>query len=543
MEVAIKYLLNMSLYGSIAILAVILLRFVLKRFPKRYTILFWLVPAVRLLCPVNFNSIISILNLKVAGTPVSSSAVSGTATEYGKVTVDQTLVDYANQMKEKAWEIGEARGPASHSIGLETVLFSIWIVGLAAVLMYVVVKTIKLVIVLRNTKRVEGTSYIESNLIETSFVVGVINQSIWLPTGLDDSEKKYILLHEKIHLKNHDNITKLLGMFIVCVHWFNPFFWIAYRMMCSDLEMRCDEEVINLLGNEVKKSYCTSIVCRAMKQKRCRVLPLTFFAQKSFGGMEVKMRIKNMLKNKVSSKVVAIAVSVLAIGAIAGVSSAAVRANEVDAAEQPEKTSSVKVEDQVEPDTQAPEEAPEEVTEAPEPEEASEGGLDIPLAETASTDEHMINFGYEVFTIPEDAVPSDEFMLFSKSFNYKDYTVLANAVKEYEDKGFTVTEEPAEFIDQDGNIQTGKEIYTVYLNDIVENEKIYSGSIAFRSLDFGKQYFDESDFDGEKYVQEINMDDGFRVYRCYDPTTYLMYDFVYMDGKYASADNGVEVTE
>ena len=160
--------------------------------------------------------------------------------------------------------------------------------------------------------------YFESEYINTPFAAGIINPDIYIPKGIEDVEKRYILLHEKVHIKNKDCLIKTIGMVLRSVNWFNPLIWLAYKLMCDDLEMRCDEEVIKSMDADVVQEYCISIVMHSIDSKVSYKIPGVCFAKKSFGGMEVKMRIKNMFSKKISKSVavVALAASVLTATAL-----------------------------------------------------------------------------------------------------------------------------------------------------------------------------------------------------------------------------------
>ena len=161
-----------------------------------------------------------------------------------------------------------------------------------------------------------------SEKVRTPFVAGILSPIIVLPAVVDASEKEYLLCHEKVHIKNKDNLTRALGLFIVCIHWFNPLVWVAYKCFCNDLEMRVDEEVIDRIGASIKKDYCLSIVNHAMGGARYKVSGASF-AKRTLSGMEVKMRIKNLIRYKKDSKLVAIMVSVIALGGTMVLSSCA----------------------------------------------------------------------------------------------------------------------------------------------------------------------------------------------------------------------------
>ena len=130
--------------------------------------------------------------------------------------------------------------------------------------------------------------YLESETIHTPFIIGFIKPRICVPSSLDVNEKDYMLLHEHIHVKNHDALIKSFALMLLCLHWFNPFVWLAFRLAMSDLEMRCDEEVVDILGDRIRKEYCLSIVNHAVADNNFRVFT-TAFAKKSIGRMEIKM--------------------------------------------------------------------------------------------------------------------------------------------------------------------------------------------------------------------------------------------------------------
>ena len=556
MEIIIKSLLRMSLYGSIAILAILLLRILLKSFPKKVTISLWIVAAIRLLCPLNYASKLSVLNLIQKGKtaavtdPVISEA-SGNIERYNQIS--NSVKEYLKTLQQPGSDAYQTMSREGVSINISEVLFLIWLAGALCGIIYLIIKTVKLVNIMKKSGRTKKSEYFETNLIDEPFVVGVVKPSIWLPTGINESEKEYILLHESIHIRNYDNILKLLGMGIVLIHWFNPMVWIAYRLFSTDLEMRCDEEVVRIMGEDIKKSYCTSIVCRAMEQKRFGIIAKSSFTQKSLGGMEVKMRIKNILGTKVKSKILAVSLSVIAIGGIIFVSSTAVNANK-----NTDKDETVKsvVADEITPEsTEAATEAETEVvetemadvemTEAVAAEEDSAetesvSDKDLPLADEPSTDEDLLNHGNENYTFPDDTVKADDGSLYSYSFDYTEYPELVNAIAPYVEQGYEVFDEPVEFLDEENNLQIGKELYRVNFGIFEEGVRYYVGSAALKSESYSKEYFNDGDFNGTIYEQEIVMDDGFKIYRSYNPETNVMIDITFMEGKYAS---GMEETE
>jgi Antirepressor regulating drug resistance, predicted signal transduction N-terminal membrane component len=348
----VQKLLEMTLYGSIAIVLVLMFRLLFRKVSKKVTCLFWIVVAIRLLCPVNFSMGVSVGDLipglsgEVA--PVTAEAVE----EDGKMVVDTDAgtvsalpaTDNANvsagvnadvtaEAPSASQVQSEKNGPV---ISASTLAFLIW----AGVAMLI---SGALMVQNSRTRRIikegfdqgriirsgsDGIHNPNENLVlisdkvRTPFVVGILSPVIVLPSVVDAGEKEYLLYHEKVHIKNKDNLTRALGLFIVCIHWFNPLVWIAYKCFCNDLEMRVDEEVIDRIGDDIKKNYCLSIVNHAMSGARYKVSGASF-AKRTLSGMEVKMRIKNLIQYKKNSKLVAIVVSVIVLGGTMVLSSCA----------------------------------------------------------------------------------------------------------------------------------------------------------------------------------------------------------------------------
>lgn len=362
MKAFIEIVLKMSVYGSIAILLVILLRSIFRKVPKKAVVLLWIVAAVRLVCPLNIGTPVSLFNLApqgvienlrpmtildfgnndpsealdayAPGTGISGAknaeittgnSVTGEANPApdGSLEVNPSVSDTAPNLTEDA-AIGIPTGdpgisltangspahiPAGESVS--TVAFVIWLAGAAVIVLFVAISVIRTKRVLsRHFKR--SDRYMESDAISTPFVIGFINPKICVPSEIDVSEKDYMLLHEQIHVKKHDALIKSFALIVLCVHWFNPLVWLAFRLCMSDLEMRCDEEVIDILGDRIRKDYCLSIVNHAAADDNFRVFT-TAFAKRSIGRMEIKMRIKNLINYKKMSKLTTVTVLIIAL--------------------------------------------------------------------------------------------------------------------------------------------------------------------------------------------------------------------------------------
>jgi hypothetical protein len=138
---------------------------------------------------------------------------------------------------------------------------------------------------------VEDNIYIV-NGFKTPFVFGIVNPKIYLPDHLSENEKSYVLLHEQTHIKRADHIVKLAFFIITCIHWFNPFVWIAFYLMGEDMELSCDEKVVKQMGNSIKKEYSSSLLSMSTGKRILGGSPI------AFGENNTKDRIKNVLNYK-----------------------------------------------------------------------------------------------------------------------------------------------------------------------------------------------------------------------------------------------------
>ncbi len=273
-------ILNISLKSIPLILAMLLARIMLKKAPKRLTVWLWGIVALRLLIPFSVESIFSLF-------PVDKTFTIGLSepTPYVSTGIDSADY-YVNDALTSYVDSSTSIGQILFFIG--TVL---WIVGIIATVQYGIISYIKI------RKLVSESALIEENVricdkTEAPFVFGIIKPKIYLPSSLNGENARYIIAHEKAHLKRHDNIWKLCAFILTAIHWFNPMIWISYILFCRDIESACDEEVISQLGAEAKKPYANALVsCSCSK----RSLPTSTLA---FGKNAVRSRIKNVLNFK-----------------------------------------------------------------------------------------------------------------------------------------------------------------------------------------------------------------------------------------------------
>ena len=260
------HILNMSLYGSVAIIAVIILRLVFTKVPKKVTFWFWAAAFIRLVCPYNFGSVFSIFNIKSVQLPIIWEPVN-TAKVIEDLAYKETLVpaDAGGAVTEKVNDIAAAAAPVRETINLNDLMFMIWIAGIIVLAGVMLCRSLKLM-KRPDLKSDRASGIIEAGDINSSFVIGLIRPRICIPSYLEGFEKEYIIAHEETHIKNHDQFIKLLLFSVLCIHWFNPLVWLMYILASADIEMRCDEEVIDRFGDKVKKEYCVSMVLSPKKR-------------------------------------------------------------------------------------------------------------------------------------------------------------------------------------------------------------------------------------------------------------------------------------
>lgn len=292
-------ILNMSYIGSIVILAVLLARLLLKKVPKRYTYLLWSVVLLRLAIPFSFNSVLSLLPINPKPIPANLSSTTTPQIVTGVAAVD---VPVNNALPTP--EIIASVNP------LQTLIFFcffLWVIGMSALLIYGVISYFRLKHHLKGITLEKDNLFI-SNQIVTPFVLGLVKPKIYLPINLDATEKKYILLHEQTHIRRFDHVIRFVSYLVLCIHWFNPLVWVSFYLSGKDMEMACDESVINQLGYEIKKDYSQSLLNLATSKRNLRMSPL------AFGEGDTKERIRNILNfKKPKFYIIAAAVVILAV--------------------------------------------------------------------------------------------------------------------------------------------------------------------------------------------------------------------------------------
>lgn len=275
--------LNMSFVGSFVILAVLLARVLLQKAPKIFSYALWAVVLLRLIFPFSFESALSMV--KVNPKPIAENI--GYMTEPKIDTGIKIVNESVNPILPKAVETNSIN-PMQVWIFIRSI---VWIIGLLVLLILNTSSILKLKRKLKTADVLKDNIFI-SNEINTAFVMGFIKPKIFLPVGLSESEKEYVILHEETHIKRFDHIVRLISFFALSIHWFNPLVWLAYYKSGEDMEMSCDESVIKKLGKDYKKDYSSSLLNLSTGRR------YSFGTSLPFGVGNIKGRVKNVLNYK-----------------------------------------------------------------------------------------------------------------------------------------------------------------------------------------------------------------------------------------------------
>ena len=282
MQAVFVKILNMSLTGSIVIAVVLLARLTLKRAPKIYSYALWAVVLFRLLCPLSITAGLSVLKpLPVTTTPgistVSYQSVARAVRENTPAPIQQQAVptQTAQQPEVSPMQIAAY----------------IWLAGASMMALYSVVQYFALRRRLAEAAPLQGEIYL-ADRISSPFVMGVFRPRIYLPSSTPMAERRFIVAHERHHIRRGDPLWKLLGYAALCLHWFNPLVWLAFCLAGKDMEMSCDEAVIKRLGEHIRADYSQALLRLATHKRIVSGMPL------AFGEGDTKGRVRNMAKWK-----------------------------------------------------------------------------------------------------------------------------------------------------------------------------------------------------------------------------------------------------
>ena len=294
-------IINMSISASWLVLAVLILRFVLKKAPKWINVLLWGIVAIRLICPFSFESPLSLipsaetipLNIGMDSTPTINSGISAINNAVNPI-ISQSNTPMA----------GASINPLQITIGIYEY---IWIFGMIALALYTAISYWRLRRKVDTAVRYKDNIF-QSENVSFPFVLGIIKPRIYLPFKMNGQYLEYVVAHEQAHICRKDHWWKPLGFLLLMIHWFNPLMWLAYVLLCRDIELACDEKVIKELGNEQRGDYTQALVACSVNRRMIAACPLTF------GEVGVKERVKSVMNYKKPALWVIIIAVIVCVG-------------------------------------------------------------------------------------------------------------------------------------------------------------------------------------------------------------------------------------
>ena len=298
-------LLNLSISASWLVLAVLVLRLISKRSPKWMNVLLWGIVALRLVLPFSVESALSLIP--------SAETVSPAVVQFDPAPTITSGVSVIDNAVNPSLSEHFAAAPLASVNPLYVWAYLagwVWLIGLGAMLLYALVSYLQL------RRRVSVSLCVRENIylcdaISSPFILGVVKPRIYLPSGLDEVQRQNVLAHERAHLTRRDHWWKPLGFALLAVYWFNPVLWLAYALLCRDIELACDERVIRTMDESAVKTYSTVLLACSMPRKAAITCPL------AFGEVGVKERVKNALHyKKPAFWVVAASVAVCVVVAV-----------------------------------------------------------------------------------------------------------------------------------------------------------------------------------------------------------------------------------
>ena len=269
-----KTIIDMTLSSSFLIVAVLIARVILRKSPKIFRKILWGLVALKLIVPVSFESVLSLVPHKSEYMPQSTVVSS----------------EISNSVTNPAFD-------------WKSVLPYAWVVVATLLLIYAFFSFIKLKAKMSDAVKYQDNIF-QSERVESPFVFGIFKPKIYIPYSIKGEKLGFVLEHEKTHIKYLDHITKLIGFILLCIHWFNPLVWVSYVLFCKDLELACDEAVVRNMSEGRRKSYALTLCDIGVNKAKISACPITF------GEVSIKERVKSTLSYKKTGKI-AVALSLV----------------------------------------------------------------------------------------------------------------------------------------------------------------------------------------------------------------------------------------
>ena len=279
-------LLNLSISASWLVLVVLALRLVLKRAPKWVNVLLWGMVALRLMVPFSIESALSLIP--------SAETLSPEVVRFDPAPTITSGVEFIDNAVNPSLSESFAAAPLAsvNPLYVWTYLAGwVWLIGLTAMLAYALVSYLRL------RRRVSASIPLRENIyvcdeVPSPFILGIVHPRIYLPSALDEAQRGSVLSHERAHLARRDHWWKPLGFALLAVYWFNPLLWLAYTLLCRDIELACDERVLRGMDAGQVKDYSSALLACSVPRRMIAACPL------AFGEVGVGVRVKNALRYK-----------------------------------------------------------------------------------------------------------------------------------------------------------------------------------------------------------------------------------------------------
>ena len=285
MEQLFFRLLNISINAGWLVLAVLMLRVLLKKAPRWLHVALWGLVGIRLALPFSIESIFSLIpsaetvppTIVYEREPAIDSGFSSVDQIVNPIVADRFTPDFTTSANPlQVWG---------------AILSCVWLIGLFLMVAYMLIGYLRLRFRLRTATKREGRVY-ESEFVSSPFILGIFRPRIYLPYGLNENTVDHVVAHEEAHLKRRDHLIKPLAFLFLAVYWFQPLLWVAYILLCRDIEYACDEKVIKNESDETRREYSMALLSCSIRRFSIAACPL------AFGEVGVKARIKNVMNYK-----------------------------------------------------------------------------------------------------------------------------------------------------------------------------------------------------------------------------------------------------
>ena len=295
-------ILNMSISASYAVLAILLLRLLLKKAPKWISVALWSIAAFRLICPFSVESVLSLIP--------SAEVVSPDVMMEASPTVN-TGIPLLNGTLNPIISGSLSPNPGDSANPLQIIipfLALVWVIGVSGMLIYTAVSYMRIKKKVSTAVLLDGNIY-QSENVQSPFVLGLIKPKIYLPFHMNEKNIAYVVAHEQAHIRRRDHLWKPLGFLLLALHWFNPLMWLGYVLLCRDIELACDEKVAKGLGREERADYSEALLAYSVSKKMISACPL------AFGEVGIKSRVKSVLNYKKPTFWIIVTAIVLSVAA------------------------------------------------------------------------------------------------------------------------------------------------------------------------------------------------------------------------------------